>query len=158
MLLETTSRMDEARVQLERAATLSPNDPRVWLERGLLELHAGEPEPALRLLGQAAGLGPKSRELIVALAWATAENGDLAGAERYWSDIRASAALSGEELYLYGLFLRQLGRHEEARRFLEIAARPRKLEKGGWQFRWTVYAGKLLQQDSSRATGGATNH
>jgi Tfp pilus assembly protein PilF len=157
MLLQTTPLMDEARVELERAATLSPNDPRVLLERGLLELYAGEPEAALGFLEQAATLDPNRRELKVALAWATADSGDLPRADRYWSDIRATSALSGEELYLYGLFLRRVGRPEEARRYLELAAKPRKLERTGWQFRWTVAADKLLQSEYGSAPSGATD-
>lgn len=132
---------------LEAAARRRSDDSRVWLLRGLLEIREDRPKDSFQYLEQAAILAPSDPEIQVGMAEASLAAGDLLRAEGIWRAILAQRQLRPRWRYLYGKFLLASGRREQAKRELEVAARPRNLEPDGVQFVWTLVAAQLLHEE-----------
>jgi tetratricopeptide (TPR) repeat protein len=138
---------------LDKALASEPDQIELWHQRGLLEIHYGEPANSLPFLERARKLDPKDVELKVSIAWAHTAMGDLSSARREWLEIVTNHSLKPEWHYKYGRFLHTIGETRKARAHLEIAAKPRKLEDGGWQFWWVVSAGALLERSYDAGPG-----
>lgn len=135
---------DGLREVLNKAIAAHPRNAEAWHQRGLLEIHYGEPLRSASYLNRAISLDPENIAIRVSLAWGLARAGEFANARTEWQAVVAHHELTPEWHYKYGWYLHETGDRKAAKEHLEIAARPRKLEKGGWQFWWVSSASTML--------------
>ncbi|HEX7159451.1 MAG TPA: FG-GAP-like repeat-containing protein, partial [Edaphobacter sp.] len=117
--LYTLQRLDEAQTELNRAATLAPNDPRVWYNLGLVARDLRDNTAAIKAFEQVLKIDPSSADAHHFLGTIHYEDKDYARAvEEYRTALRLNPMHASAEFGL-ARALQRLGNIDEAREHLK---------------------------------------